>query len=211
MIEINLLSSERHKKGASTSRKLALPHRSIFILILLFIFVCDGTLFGFFYYFAQERDALSGKLEFLRPDLSKLGSLKQKAIDAKKGVHDLNQLIHQPFYMTHLLNAISDSMTNEVWLNEVVIRDRENTRGMGRKDDESDQPKRQERELVLKGTSSPKLGGAAAASSFVDSLKQNKTLASITRDVSLERIDRKDSDGHVLFEFVVICPIEVDS
>jgi hypothetical protein len=210
MIEINLLSSEHHKKGARASRRLPLPHRTIFILMLLFSFVCDGTLFGLFCYFGQERDVLNGKLEFLRPDLSKLETLKQKATDARKGAHDLKQLLHQPFYMTHLLNAISDSMTNEVWLNEVVIRDREDMRGTGRIDEDSDQPKRQERELVLKGISSSKLGGAAAASSFVDSLKQNKTLASITRDVSLARIDRKDSDGHVLFEFVVICPIEIE-
>lgn len=222
MIEINLLPAQFRKKEKKEFKVPELPYRRIFVFFIIFLLVLEGFLF---LQVVQQKSRLSefrNEFKGLEPDIQRIRSIKSETSRLQARLRRLEGMYERPFYWTRLLNDISDSMTEGVWLTEISVQKKVQmeTRGSSRgkrlrksaiargsreKGAEGQTEEETEYLLVMRGfiVSTPE--GTAPVGKFVQSLQANTDLREVVSDIWLEKINRADTEKAQLFEFNVSC------
>lgn len=122
MIEINLLPAEfrkKEKKDKKDSKMPELPYLRMFIIFFIGLVAVEVLLFFFLLYQGQRSKELHMEAKHLAPDFERIKKIKLDTARTEAMQARLTELTTQPFHWTMLLAAISESVTEDIWLTSV--------------------------------------------------------------------------------------------
>ena len=230
MIEINLLPAEfRGKEKKETSAMPELPYKRLFIVLFAVVLVLEGLLGWLVFYRKGELAKLTVERKQIEPAAHRIQAVKTETVRVQTWLLELEQLTTRRILWTRLLNAISEGMTDDVWLTKMSIkreikavsqkaaprRVRPGAKNRD-KDPEKEETSAKKQEpgrpvtkylMVLNGTVSPKVDSTAAVGRFIKSLETSPTVQMYFSKVWLEKIDHVEEDeGNAeQFNFTVTC------
>lgn len=228
MIEINLLPDEL-KKRETGFKKFDLAHLDLKGIPVLKIAigavgvlaVLHGLLFALATYCNVNLKELSKKQSELLPNIKEAQVLKDRSQMMVRKVGAINELMVKRFSWAKKLDALSDSMTQGIWLNEISYDEREGQRPVSRMAGMAAGPglkgmqniaasARGEnvlmRYLIMSGcASSPGEEGAAVVGKFIKSLKENSNFYSDIADIELGSIRSDKMEDQEVMRFRIIC------
>jgi len=232
LIEINLLPPEFQKKPKRDFKLPDLPYLRIFGYIALAFVVVEALLFAGTLYGKGNLAQWEQRVKVLGPDFDRIKALKLEASRAEADLKTLNQMTVRSFYWTELLNSVSDSITEDVWLTYLGAERKTIEFDLPKKKDDNDGEEGSDKKekknknaptprkrikrvfvetkghriedyLMIRGSAPVSGQGTAAVGRFIQSLKDNKFVNQLVSDVKLDKIDRIN-DG-TLFTFTVVC------
>lgn len=119
MIEINLLPVEFQKKPKKDFKLPDLPYIRIFGVMIIVFAAVEALLFVGVLFARGGVASLENRLKKLSPDFERIKLLKLETSKAEADLTTLEGMTVRPIYWTAFLNAISNSITEDVWLTHV--------------------------------------------------------------------------------------------
>jgi hypothetical protein len=221
MIEINLLPQDRKPKEPAY-KKIGLanldflkniPVRLIAVILIASLVSIHILLFGVGMYSRLAIDRLDKAFTGMTSGRKEADSIKAQIALKKNKVDAINSLIAKRFSWSKKLNALSDSMTTGVWLNELSYEERmrEGTPQAAAQKGVKTEPKQPAmrtilKYLVLTGHASSVGGqGTALIGKFISSLKDNSSFYSDFQQIELVTMKSGKYDGQEVMDFKIAC------
>jgi len=209
MIEINLLPQEMRKKpspftsidfsGLNLQKLPVVPIVAGFIGILTLVAV---LVLAMGMYSRMALATLTKRYEAIAPQMKEARVLKAQNDAINKRVGAIGDLMGSRFSWAKKLNALSDSMTPGVWLNELVYDENPAPGAQTAKGKGSIMPGR----LIISGYAAGSgEQGAALVGKFIKSLKDNEAFYSDFSEVDLVAVKSEKVDGQDVMNFKVNC------
>lgn len=222
MIEINLLPQEFRGKQKKEVSGPGLPSRKVIIAFLAVLIAVEGLLGALVFVRKGGLGGLTAERKKLEPAARRIQTVKAETARLQARSLELEKAMYRRIRWAQLLNAVSDGMTDEVWLTKIwlkrevkVIAGKTAPRKLKAKDrlEKTESEKKQEDTgrsvtkyvMVLNGTVSPRADSTAAVGKFITSLELNPVIQSLFSKVWLEKIDREVEDDVERFDFTVSC------
>ena len=234
MIEINLLPDElkKSRKGLkkldlATLNLKSIPVMKIGLAAAGILILLHGGLFAAASYSKTNLKELSKKYNEIIPNIREAEVLKSRSVMMVKKVNAINELMVKRFSWAKKLNALSDSMTQGVWLTDISydekVGEKTVTRpaapqipAMARMGKDRKMPaepavttateKAVIRYLYVSGcASSPGEEGAAVVGRFIKSLKDNPSFYSDMADIELGSIKSDKVEDQEVMRFKITC------
>lgn len=209
MIEINLLPAEMRKK-VSPFAQLNLPIFNIQKLPVLSIaavfagvlVVVQVLVIVMNIYSKVTLNTLTKKYDSITPKKREADALKAKSDAITKRVGAIDELMGKRFSWAKKLNALSDSMTPGIWLNEMEYDERSGANVKAVKGKASGMPGK----LLMNGFAAG-IGeqGLALIGKFIKSLKENEAFYSDFNDIELVASKSDKAEGQEVMNFKIGC------
>ena len=192
MIEINLLPEGLRKKR----KKIELPEIPIIpitIGIVGIMVAVQIVLGGALVLCRREIGILDKKWQDLAPRKAEIDRTKKNISLAEKKTQTIEYLMSERLSWARLLNEISDSMTSNVWLNELDYTEKIDKSIL-------------ERVLAISGSSAGKDEEATAhIARFIRALKENENFFRDFNDIELVSIKKGSVSGQDVMDFTLAC------
>jgi hypothetical protein len=232
MIEINLLPDELKKSQMSLKRldlaTLNLKNIPVVKIVLVaagILVVLHGGLFAAAIYSKAKLKELSKEYNEILPNIREAEILKSRSIMMVKKVSSINELMVKRFSWARKLNALSDSMTQGIWLTDISYDEKAGEKTvtrpappqtpamaqMGREKVMPPAPAPAPEKVVVRSlyvsgcASSPGEEGAAVVGRFIKSLKENPSFYSDMADIELGSIKSDKIEGQEVMRFKITC------
>lgn len=220
MIEINLLPPEHRKREKKEFKMPELPYKRLFILFLVALVVLEGSLFSIVVVKKNQSVSLRKELKMLLPEIERFKGIRSETNMLQGRLKEMNRMSERPFYWTHLLNALSDSMTEGVWLTRIRVerqlaqvgkkkqmRVRKTAKDRLAKSESSQSQTDDGTKyiLIVRGSVASVEQGTATIGKFIQTLQKNAFLDKIISEIWLEKIDRQVEKETQRFDFTVAC------
>jgi len=223
MIKINLLPEEL-KKRESRFKKFDLSnidlHSAMFLhvglSVLVVIIILHAVLFVVESYSKSQFKKLSKRYDQILPQKKEADSLRLQNDTINNKVSAINELMVKRFSWTKCLDALSDSMTNGIWLNDLTYGEKSEERpveakpsGAAKKDPQAAKivtEKIVTRSLVIMGYAASRgEEGAAVVGRFIKSLKDNVKFYSNFSSIELVSIKSDKQNDQEVMSFKISC------
>jgi len=217
LIEINLLPPEFRKKETKKFNMPDLPYLRIGGTFFLAMLGVEALLFAGLLFMKSNLSGLEKEIKTLGPDFDRIQKVKLGKARSGTYLRLLGGMMTRPFYWTQLLNAISNSLPETLWLTEISIERKmidievkkapesaPAPNAKGKKPRRISTPKnirKAEYYLVIRGAAPINERSTAAVGKFIQQLEEQPVVRQITEHVKLEKIDRisdrKDQQSYV--------------
>ncbi len=223
MIEINLLPEELKKKMGRFSNidfskvmPQNFPLKKIAIIVILAFVISQIILFLIGAGAASEIKGLSKKHEAMLPGKKEADLLKMQVDILNKKVKAIDGLMIKRFSWAKKLSAISDSMTQGIWLSDLSYDEYIEERIASAGESEGMKPRKAQakpvvektlaRYLVITGYASRMGGeGTALVGKFIQGLKDNKDFYKDFSDITLGSIKSDKVADQEVMSFKITC------
>jgi hypothetical protein len=225
VIEINLLPLEY--RGGKVKRQLALPalpYRKIFIALAVAAVAGEALLAVLVFQKKAGLAGLEAELERLDPDAKRIQAVKTETTRLQGHLRELEGLTTRDVSWTRLLNAVSEGMTDDVWLTQISLTVKREALEVAQKStkrvrrtagskkerapssrQKAADPRKIKYILVLNGTVDPRTDSTAAVGRFIKSLESSAVIQEYFSKVWLEKLDRIQMEDTEQFDFTVSC------
>jgi len=200
MIEINFLPEELRQKEAL---KAALPE----IPIKKTLFIVFGGVFGlqlfftlFTFYLRFDMTIVAKQIQGLKESSGEITRQKSETIGIHNRVKESRQLAAREFYWALLLNGLSNSMTQGVWLRALRVTEE----GPGKPLKQEKEPAKA-RYLVLEGSAVGSGQETAFIGKFLKQLKDNPLFINLFQDISPTHINQRRLKEFDVYDFTIYC------
>ena len=216
MIELNLLPQELRKKKR---KKIELPEIPIIPIAIGFVgilVVIQFLLLGITFLCNTQVARLDKEWQNLAPKKSELDVIKRKISNTDEKIKAIEDLIEKSTSWSRLLNELSNSLTANIWLNELSYderADQEATKS-GKKAESKDAKKVSSSKGKQGRTGILRLSGSAAGrgeeattyiARFITSLKDNEDFFEDFEDIELISIKKGSIAGQDVMDFIIVC------
>jgi len=188
MIEINLLP-EDFKVKKSAAEAIDLPIIPIIAAVVAGLVVVHAVAFLIAANNRKTITKIQTELENLTPKKNEIMALNLKVKEMENKVKAIEILTLNRIVWAKVLNSISDSMLQRVWLSRVKFE----RRGV--------QPV-----IMIEGYIADKSeAGTAMVAKFINSLKENKEFMTHVKDIELDNVRSSLIAGQEIMRFVLVC------
>jgi len=206
MIELNLLPEELRKK----KKRIELPDIPIIPIVgvlvgLLIIF--QLLIGGITLMCKNQLRALDGSWEKLAPGKMELDGIKRQIKNTGSKIEAIENLIEKRLSWTQLLNELSNSLTPNIWLKELVYQERKKSQARDSKKNISRKPPEEKvKSLLISGSASAKGQEATRdIAQFITALKSNNDFFKDFEDIELLSIKKNTVAGQDSMDFTILC------
>lgn len=210
MILINLLPQELRKKETVKLVLPDLPVKKTVIAVGVLLFILQALLSSGAAYSHWREKNLTRELALMNDEARETHDLKSQTADQQKKLQDIRNLTDKKFYWASLLNAVTQSMTQGVWLRKLSL-DELTEELPAEAVPAANPPKkkapapRQVRVLKLEGSVVAVGQEAAFIGRFVKALKDDVYLAELFRDIELSAINQRKIKDNDVYDFILFC------
>ena len=121
MIEINLFPLEFRRKEAKAFKLPELPYLRIGAIIIAALVGVEALLFGGLLWTKAASRSLESEIRVLGPDFERIKALRLDKARKETNAAALDKMMKRPFSWTLLMNAVSDSLVDTLWLTEISV------------------------------------------------------------------------------------------
>lgn len=200
MIELDLLPEEYKKKK---KKKIDLPDIPIFPVVGLIVgalIVIQLVFYGMTYICSNQLESLEEKWAGLEPQKNELDSIKIEIRKTSKKIKAIDNLIEKRLSWAMLLNEISNSLTENIWLRNLSYSENKKKKKEGII-----------RNLEISGSASAHgEEGTQDIAHFIKALKANKNFFKYFDDIELITIKKAGISGQELMNFTLMCRFKKD-
>jgi len=213
MIELNLLPQELRKKKR---KKIELPEIPIIPIAIGFVgilVVIQLLILGLIFISNAQVGRLDKEWQGLAPKKSELDGIKQNISNTDKKIKAIEDLIEKRTSWSRIMNELSNSLTANIWLNELSYDERVDVaasklrkRSSAKKSSSSKD--KQSRTGILRLSGSAAGRGEEATTyiaRFITSLKDNEDFFEDFEDIELISIKKGSVAGQDVMNFIIAC------
>ena len=215
------------KLDLATLNLKSIPVMKIVLVAAGILVILHGGLFAAATYSKTNLKELSKKYNEILPNIREAEILKSRSVMMVKKVNAINELMVKRFSWSRKLNALSDSMTQGIWLTDISYDEKVGEKivkrpaapqmpAMAQMGRERRMPaesaaatateKAVIRYLYVSGcASSPGEEGAAVVGKFIKSLKENPSFYSDMADIELGSIKSDKVEDQEVMRFKITC------
>lgn len=215
MIELNLLPEELKKKR----KRIELPEIPIVPIAVGLVALLVGIqilLGGFIFFNKRNLKTLDKKWEVLAPKKKEFDTIKQKIATIGKKTKAIEGLMGKRISWSRLLNALSDSLTANIWLTDLTYAEKiekkkiKAPKSPGKKKEkikkEANEASFRMCTLKLSGSASGKGEETTAhIARFIRALKENEDFFKDFDDIELVSIKKGIVEGQDVMDFTLVC------
>ncbi len=227
MIEINLLPEGLRKKGSTRLGSSDLPIRKILTIAVMVLVVSQVFLAAAVFTVGTQAAWKTKLVSRLKEAGRETEAQKSEAAATDEHLKEIQRLTTRKFYWASLLNALSGSMTQGVWLRSLSVIDERplvrkapvktekkpakpaaKKKGQAEKPDEPQEtpaePERR-RSLKLEGSVAGSGQETASVGKFLKELKTNDFFSGVFDDIELSDMNQRKIKDVDVYDFVLLC------